>query len=461
MAGHQPELFHPGVWVKNFALNGLARAHGAAAVNLVVDNDTAKATALHVPALAAAQLDWPHAVIVPFDHWTGEVPYEERAVRDEAVFAALPEHVAPFLEGWDFVPLLPAFWAEVGRQARRTNLLGERLASARRSVERDWGCHNLELPVSCLCRTEPFAWFACHLLCQLPRFHAVHNRCLYEFRRGHGIRSRNHPVPALAAEEDWLEVPFWAWRSGQGRRGRLIARHTETTIELRVGSERWPSLPRGRNDTPEAMIQVWQSLERQGLKVRSRALTNTLFARLLLADLFIHGIGGGAYDELTDEIVRRFFGCEPPGYLVLSATLLLPLPLFPARPQVCRRLARELRDLHYNPQRHLPASALADASVAQRVAQKQAWISRQPASGRERRQRFEALRGLTAQLRPLVAGRVRDLQHQHARCRHEVQANAVLQRRDYAFCLYPEALLRPLCTRFLAAEAAPALAGRP
>src|SRR6266851_7095715 len=26
MAGHQPELFHPGVWVKNFALNGLAKA---------------------------------------------------------------------------------------------------------------------------------------------------------------------------------------------------------------------------------------------------------------------------------------------------------------------------------------------------------------------------------------------------------------------------------------------------
>lgn len=25
LAGHQPELFHPGVWIKNFALSGLAR----------------------------------------------------------------------------------------------------------------------------------------------------------------------------------------------------------------------------------------------------------------------------------------------------------------------------------------------------------------------------------------------------------------------------------------------------
>ena len=29
LAGHQPELFHPGVWFKNFALGALARRHGA------------------------------------------------------------------------------------------------------------------------------------------------------------------------------------------------------------------------------------------------------------------------------------------------------------------------------------------------------------------------------------------------------------------------------------------------
>src|SRR5271166_3379718 len=38
LAGHQPELFHPGVWIKNFALNGLARAYEAIPLNLVVDN---------------------------------------------------------------------------------------------------------------------------------------------------------------------------------------------------------------------------------------------------------------------------------------------------------------------------------------------------------------------------------------------------------------------------------------
>src|SRR5208283_2763682 len=46
LAGHQPELFHPGVWFKNFALGTVARQHGAAAVNLVIDSDAMKGTSL-------------------------------------------------------------------------------------------------------------------------------------------------------------------------------------------------------------------------------------------------------------------------------------------------------------------------------------------------------------------------------------------------------------------------------
>src|SRR5262245_11737843 len=82
LAGHQPELFHPGVWVKNFALHGLARAHGATPVNLIVDSDTAKSTALRLPTTQ------PQVVHLPFDHWSGEVPYEERPVNDERLFAS-------------------------------------------------------------------------------------------------------------------------------------------------------------------------------------------------------------------------------------------------------------------------------------------------------------------------------------------------------------------------------------
>ena len=59
------------------------------------------------------------------------------------------------------------------------------------------------------------------------------------------------------------------------------------------------------------------------------------------------------------------------------------------------------------------------------------------------------LRELTRRLEPHLAGREREVAQALARCRQEVEANAVLTRRDYAFCLYPEAELCEFCTRFL------------
>ena len=49
LAGHQPEIFHPGVWLKNFVLHQLARRHDAVAINLVIDSDTIKTSSLRVP----------------------------------------------------------------------------------------------------------------------------------------------------------------------------------------------------------------------------------------------------------------------------------------------------------------------------------------------------------------------------------------------------------------------------
>jgi hypothetical protein len=347
------------------------------------------------------------------------------------------------------VPLLSAYWSEACRQAERTPLLGERLVAARRSFERQWGCHNLELPVSRLCQTEPFAWFACHLLSELPRFHAIYNDCILAYRRRYGIRSRNHPVPELARDGEWLEAPFWAWRTGRKERGRLLIRRTEHTLALRAGTEPWPELPITSSRDPLTLVRAWRALEQHGFKVRSRALTNTLFARLFVADLFIHGIGGGKYDELTDEIVRRFYEYEPPRYLVLSATLLLPLPTFPARLADCRRLSRERRDLHYNPQRHF-RNGISPAGPALNLAtEKQAWIAQIPTDAHARRTRFRTLKVLTERLRGYVSGRLHTLEQEIARCNQELQANAVLQRRDYAFCLYPGTMLRNFSTQFL------------
>ena len=339
LAGHQPELFHPGVWFKNFALHELALKRRALALNLVVDTDTAKSSLLSAP-------DRGMVARIPYDRSTVETPYEERCVAEEATFADFPNRVHTITRHWDFEPMLGSFWQEVMHQASRTPLLGERFAAARRSVERRWGCQQNEAPMSRICQTEAFAWFACLLLGRLLTFHDAYNQIVREYRREHGIRSRHHPVPDLAVDGEWLETPFWAWRRGELRRGKLFVRRSRDSWTLRVGGE-GPILP-GSN--PALMVRPGAPSKGKDSRSCARALTTTMFARLFLADLFVHGIGGGIYDELTDRIIERAFEIPAPAFLILSATLLLPLPRYcDAKVQWQNRL-HQLRDLTFKPE---------------------------------------------------------------------------------------------------------------
>src|SRR5262249_4059939 len=151
--------------------------------------------------------------------------------------------------------------------------------------------------------------------------------------------------------------------------------------------------------------------------------------RLFLADLFIHGIGGGKYDELTDEIVRRFYGVEPPRFMVLTATLLLPLPSHPVRAKDCRRLRRAMRALRHTPHRQLTESARARPEVAELLARQRTWAAREPEAPRERRERFEELRRLREQLLPCLDGQEEATAKELEVCEYRLRANAVLRRR--------------------------------
>jgi len=87
--------------------------------------------------------------------------------------------------------------------------------------------------------------------------------------------------------------------------------------------------------------------------IRPRALAQTMYARLLACDLFIHGIGGAKYDQITDAIIRAFFGVTPPAYGCVSATLHLDLPRFGVQPADLVQAQHKARDLRYNPQRYV------------------------------------------------------------------------------------------------------------
>jgi hypothetical protein len=189
-------------------------------------------------------------------------------------------------------------------------------------------------------------------------------------------------------------------------------------------------------------VKAWHAFEREGLKLRTRALTTTLFCRLFLADLFIHGIGGAIYDEVTDEIIRGFYEMEAPGFLTLSATVLLPLPTAARSGPGLNHLRRLLRDLWYNPDRHLGENATPDSLPMALRKKKWELIGRLPVDPVSRWQRFQAFHQINDRLRPFLAQHREARQRELAEAEKTALAHRFAQDREYAFCLYPENLLR-------------------
>jgi len=99
MGGHQPDLFHPGVWLKNFAIDAYARRLGGTAINLIVDTDYCRSTSVGVPVGTPDSARLEH---VPFDRAGPPVAWEERGAEDLDCFRTFGRRASDLL-----TPLVP------------------------------------------------------------------------------------------------------------------------------------------------------------------------------------------------------------------------------------------------------------------------------------------------------------------------------------------------------------------
>ena len=458
LAGHQPTLFHPGVWFKNFALSSLAKQGGATAVNLVVDNDTLRSPSIRVP---TGSVDAPLFSSVLFDEIAAEVPFEERPLLSRDMFDSFAERIQetfqPLLGNdsrFEYTPIIERLWPLAQQARNRSNeetSLGWILSEARHRLEGELGLRTLEVPLSTLCDGQAFRWFAAALLADLPRLAGDYNALLAEYRLVNHVRSRSHPVPDLAREDDWLEAPFWIWTVENPRRRHLFARRTSGGIEIadRTGLVKLLPLPAGGDAT--AAVEALGNLRERGIKIRPRALATTMFSRLLASDLFLHGIGGAKYDELTDAIIRRFFGLEPPPYLTVTATFQLPI----ARPTLSvddlRQHQQRLRELDYHPERFASEVRGGDQSEFTRlVAEKQELLRQLPAlraSEHSLKAWHDQLEATNHSLAVLLHESRKKLVADQPRLAEQLLAAQRLGSREFSFVLFPAEALPEQLTK--------------
>ncbi len=423
VTGHQPTLYHPGIWIKTWAVD-LSAGRGATGLHVVVDSDECQAWGVRIPrrdgALRAVQRTLAEC---------GEgVPFEAAPVPEEARWRAFCAQLRDDLKTLGLPELVErVFWAErAGLESLSpARHLGEFGAALRRRLEakhrpvRYW-----EVTVSELSQTRAFRQFAGWIARDAERFRTCHNAALEEYRRQQGVRSAAQPFPDLRQEGDWVELPFWLVREGV-RRPVFVRPGTRPVVSCE-------GKPLGE-------------LTDGGLEgLRPRAITLTLFLRLLVADLFVHGVGGARYDRVTDRVLQEFFRVPPPPFAVLTATFHLPLARH-ADPKAAYAAAQRLwLDLQHNPDRHLPDPAPARPLVEEKWRCIRALEAPDlPRSGR--RELTRRIRAINEALRVHLHRRIAEVEAELEALRREVEEHEVAADRGYPFFLFdPEEVCAPL-----------------
>ncbi len=427
MTGHQPAIIHPGVWIKYFLLDQFVRTAGAIGVDAVVDTDAAA----HMTARLPRRDPDLGTVDVTLHQGDSDVAYAHLPVPDAAARQALRAAGSAALGTLDAAGparCLASYCDALDEAAGRTDDLGSALTAARRSYEARAAMAYLELPLSRQALTPSFRRFAGRLLADAGRFRAVHNAELAAYRQRTGTRSSAQPFPDLAERDGVVETPFWLL-DGTGRatagidaRGVLHARGA-AVADLGGDAER-----------------IADTLAREELLLAPKALALTMFERLFVADLFIHGTGGGRYDRVTDAVMSSYWGVEPPAFVIGSMTLLLPLGIAVPAEADLTAAERQLARFEHNPDELL--AAVEFDSVEERLraedlaARKRELVGALGGVGVDRKTLGAEVRAVNAELSRLLAPAGEEIRVEVERLREARRAAVVLSDRTYPYFLW-------------------------
>ncbi len=393
VTGHQPEFIHSGVWAKHVVAVRLAKAVGGSALNLVIDQDSPKTNILYVPDTTLL----PNQIrqVKAFDSLSGSA-YEHTAVPSQAVTDALISKCQRCLATHYDYSMLPVFFEAYRQKSPIKSTEGnppgdwvDLMIQSRSVVEKMLDIEIANKRVSDL-SLYPLFW---EIVSNAEKFVLAYNRALFDYRKRFRVKNHTRPLPDLHAEPGLYEIPFWAYKPNLPRK-RLFVKISASTLSLLADEElilETAKLDLGNLEKTKSLLS-----EISPWVIRPRALVLTLWARLFLADLFIHGIGGAKYDRITDGLIRNYFNVDPPAIACVSATLYMNLIQHPDSQSKLERARHLLRDIQFNPQRYIPGSVASELIAQKEIAVARALELKQNNPGQHftRKQVFGEIRAI-------------------------------------------------------------------
>lgn len=427
--GHQPEFYHPGVWMKNFLLERFVRETGATGLDVVVDTDGFHSLGMSIPCRLQGIRRCDHTLAAgsPDSYFAATpVPGEDELKR----FAAEMEQSVATLD----VPVLSArlagFMDTLASVAAAASDIAQLATMARRRYEARAGNAYAEAPVTAVIQGEAFRRFVAEIALNAERFASDYNAELASYRAANGTRSAAQPVPDLRVD-DAVELPFWALT--EGRRHPVYAARMDGVLRL-SGDEGVLA------ECAADVDSLLECVEAGEVSYAPKALALSMFTRMFTCDAFIHGTGGARYDSVTDGIIRRYFKVEPPAYFTASMTASLPLES-PVVSEGDVSAARErLNRLTHHPDEVVGEIVFADDAVRSAaldlVARKTDLVRRIAEPDADRKTLGLSIREVNAELAGMLAPVREELEAGLADVEDALRSREILTDRTYPFCFW-------------------------
>ena len=439
--GHSPTLAHPGAVIKHGLVNSIAEKANGIGINMVVDNDASNDNCLNIPDIndldsAAEKMEYHPGL--------RNLAFEEIRYADTTQLPALKERILRSVHNPEMRKTFEDFINIAITLSGETLQFSDLFTFARNAFLTRSGINNLEVPVSHISETDPFLIFFLHITANLKCFVDVYNAKLREYRKLKKISSKANPLPDLMEKGFVVEMPFWMWKRDEPRKSLFASVADESRISIICENKVVEHFDFGERNRSTKNLERLKMLINKDIKIRPKAIANTMYSRLFFSDLFVHGIGGAKYDLITDEIIREFFEVEPPEYATISATMHLPYKPFDVSDKDINKLKHVIKDMGYNPDRYASGEIMEDAGMISLINEKNDLIAKTSHDAKEKHLAFGRIKQLNDLMKEKISPLIKEKEKEMDDLEKKIKYNSIVTKRDYPFCIYPEAMLREL-----------------
>lgn len=442
--GHQAIWHHCGIWAKNLTTCKFAKAVNGSSLHLVLDHDICD-TAMVLPR-QNADGSWYSEKI--------EIELKQKAIPLE--FRRLPQktHIKTFVDA--VINTRPGqicsdIWSErvvlKNNKISHFNNIADLITYFQSVLNVALGLNIMYLPVSKLSESDAFINFVISIILDSASFAAIYNDVVTKQINDLKINQQDNVQRLKLDKTSGLtEMPFWLLLPN-GKRTSLYVM-SKKTDEIKIGTA---STALGNLDSASLSgkaEQLKNMLQQLNYRLRPKAVSLTLFARLFLADWFVHGIGGALYEPVTDYLIEEYYGMEPLRFGIATSTVILSVPNNVAFPKDnISQLKHELHNIKHNPEKHIDKLILKEEPVASLLQAKRETIARAkdrslPSS--MRKSAWSSLFRINESLSEYTKDTAKTLETKIGELEKNTISQEVCNYREYFFGLFPVNKLRKL-----------------